>query len=181
MSIKRIVSSWVSPKITIKNSKIHKLGMFAAADIEEGEIVFIKGGHILTRNELYCSETISSYLPLDDNHFIGATNEEEEKSVRLFNNHSCDPNCGLRGEITFVAMRKILEGEELTCDYAMIDNEEYEFECTCGSNSCRKIITGFDWKIEELQKKYAGYFARYLEEKIKNRNEMEKRGSNGIP
>lgn len=38
-------------------------------------------------------------------------------------NHLCNPNVGVRGEITFVAMRDIKAGEELTTDYAMIDDD----------------------------------------------------------
>jgi len=82
-------------------------------------------------------------------------------------NHSCDPNCGLHGEITFVALRDIHVGDELTFDYAMVDNESYEFACSCGSPNCRKIVTGYDWKIKKLQNKYTTYFAHYLLEKIK--------------
>lgn len=161
-----LVQSFVSPKITIRDSKIHGLGLFAISPIEKGEVVFIKGGHIVSKEELYFDKTINSYLPIDDLFFIGAISEEEEEKVKLYQNHSCEPNCGIRGEITFVALRKIEEGEELTCDYATIDNEEYEFECNCGSDTCRKKITGFDWKISALQEKYANHFARYLRDKI---------------
>ena len=169
MNSVRLVKSYVSPKIIISESTIHGLGMFAKTNIEQGEIVFIKGGHIVTRSELYSSAQISSYLPIDDGYFIGATSEDEEGGIKLFENHSCEPNCGVRGEITFVAMREIQEGEELTCDYAMIDNEDYEFECNCGSKACRERITGFDWKIEELQARYTNYFARYLLDRITSR------------
>jgi len=145
---------------------MHGMGMFAKEHIYKDEVVFIKGGHILTRDQLFSSGVINSYLPLDDNHFVGATTKEEEESIKLYNNHSCEPNCGVRGEISFVAMFDISQDTELTIDYAMVDNEDYTIECTCGSTSCRKIITGFDWKKKGLQEKYAGYFARYLEDKI---------------
>ena len=161
-----LVKSYISPKVRIAESKIHGFGMFAKTTISKGEVVFIKGGHIVRKSDLYFEEPISSYLPIDDQFFIGAVTKEEEDSIKLFVNHSCEPNCGVRGEITFVALRRIQEGEELTCDYAMIDNEDYEFECNCGSSVCRKKITGFDWKIEELQIKYSDYFARYLLDKI---------------
>jgi len=161
------IKSRISPKIEIRESKINNKGMFAKASIKKGETVFIKGGHILTREELFSSATINSYLPISDDYFLGATTPDEENSIKLFINHSCDANCGMRGEITFVAMRDIGAGEELTIDYALVDNEEYEIECTCGSNHCRKKITGFDWKLSGVQKKYLGYFARYLEDKIK--------------
>jgi len=161
-----VVKSFVSHKIEIQKSNIHGVGMFSIKPINKGEIVFIHGGHIVKRNELYYSKIISSYLPLDDDYWIGAINKREENGIELFVNHSCSPNCGMRGEITFIAMREIQVGEELTIDYSMVDNEEYRFKCNCKSDNCRKEITGFDWKIQKLQKMYKGYFARYLVDKI---------------
>ena len=67
---------------------------------------------------------------------------------------------------SFAAMRDIKVGEELTVDYAMIDNEPYEFLCTCGFIACRHVVTGFDWHRPELQERYAGYFAPYLAAKM---------------
>jgi len=64
MNSSRLSLSFISPKLEIKRHKIHGLGMFANKDIRKGEIVITKGGHILTRNELYYSADINSYLPL---------------------------------------------------------------------------------------------------------------------
>ncbi len=161
-----MVRSIISNKVEVRDSPIHGKGMFAKKDIKKGEVVFIKGGYILTRDEFYSNGTINSYLPLDDNYFLAAKSKEDELHIKLYNNHSCDPNCGLRGEITFIAIKDIRQGEELTCDYAFIDNEDYEFECSCGSVNCRHIVTGRDWKIKELQEKYKDYFAAYLKEKF---------------
>ena len=76
----------------------------------------------------------------------------------------------MHGEITFIAIRDIQPNEELTIDYAFIDNENYSFECHCGSRHCRHIITGHDWKIKKLQVKYYPYFAQYLKDKIDQEN-----------
>lgn len=160
------MKSRISPKVEIKSGGIDNSGMFAKELICKGEIVFIKGGHILTREEIFSSKIINSYMPISDDYYLGAISAEEENDIKLYNNHSCDPNCGLHGEITFVAMRDIAPGEELTVDYAFIDNEEYSFDCKCGSPNCRHIITGFDWKKPELQEKYFPYFAQYLKDKI---------------
>jgi hypothetical protein len=81
-------------------------------------------------------------------------------------NHSCEPNLGLQGQVVFVAMRGIAAGEELTIDYAMTDDEPYEMECQCGSGTCRKLITGTDWRKPELQKKYDGYFSWFIQRRI---------------
>ena len=93
------------------------------------------------------------------------TDEERELSM-LYSNHSCNPNLGLRGEITFVAMRDIAVGEELTHDWATTDDDEYSVECECRAANCRKILTGKDWQKPELRKRYAGYFSAYLAGKI---------------
>jgi SET domain-containing protein len=165
------MKSRLSSKVEVRSSGINRKGMFAKEPIEKDEVVYIKGGHIITKDELFSSSVINSYLPISDEYYLGALNPEEEEDIKLYNNHSCDPNCGMRGEITFVALRNIEVDEELTIDYAFIDNEDYSFVCQCGSPNCRKIVTGFDWKNEDLQKKYLPYFAEYLKEKIrKNAN-----------
>lgn len=161
-----MVKSFLSPKIEIRASSIHNRGMHAKEPFHKGEIVFIKGGHILKREQLFTSGVINSYHPIDDEYFLGAEKAEEEDYIKLYINHSCNPNCGIRGEITFVAMRDIDAGEELTLDYALLDNEHYTFECHCGEECCRTMITGMDWKLPELQDKHFDYFATYLKEKI---------------
>ena len=166
-----MIESKLSPKVEVRDKSLNGKGIFAKEDIKKGEIVFIKGGHILTKNEIFSSGVINSYFPISDEYYLGATNKEEEDKIKLYQNHSCNPNVGLHGEITFVAMRDIEKDEELTVDYAFIDNEEYSFKCTCGSDNCRGMITGFDWKIKDLQEKYYDYFAQYLKDKIdKERN-----------
>ena len=82
-------------------------------------------------------------------------------------NHSCEPNCGLLGQMLLVAMRDIVPGEELSFDYAMCDASDYdEFRCLCGESTCREIVTGSDWRDPVLQAKYAGWFSPYLARRI---------------
>lgn len=167
--IQPTIKSILSAKVEVKDNGLNGKGIFAKEFIKKGEIVFIKGGHILTREEIFSSGIINSYFPISDGYFLGAMNKEEENEIKLFQNHSCNSNCGLRGEITFVAMKDINKDEE-----SFIDNEDYRFNCTCGSENCRKVITGFDWKIKELQDKYYDYFAQYLKEKIDKEREKIK-------
>ena len=105
-------------------------------------------------------------IQIDDDLFIAPVTEEERELSMLYSNHSCDPNLGVRGEITFVAMRDIRAGEELTHDWAMTDDDDYSVECNCGAPDCRKTLTGKDWQRPDLQKRYAGYFSAYLARKI---------------
>lgn len=161
--------SYLSPKTEVRESKIHGRGLFAVAAIAKDEIVAVKGGHIVDRKTL--REKITPRLgpveiQIDDNLFVAPTTKEERDLSILYSNHSCDPNLGMRGEITFVAMRDIRAGEELTHDWAITDDDDYSVECNCGASRCRQIITGKDWRRPELQKRYAGYFSAYLTRKI---------------
>src|SRR5262245_583985 len=161
--------SYLSPKTEVRESKIHGRGLFGRADIAKNEIVAVKGGHIVDRKTL--REKITPVLgpveiQIGDDLFVAPVTDEERELSMLYLNHSCDPNVGVRGEITFVALRDILAGEELTHDWAMTDNDDYAMECTCGTTDCRKILTGKDWKRPGLQRRYAGYFSTYLARKI---------------
>ena len=161
--------SYRSPKTEVHESKIHGRGLFAAADIAKDEIVAVKGGHIVDRKTL--GEKIAPVLgpveiQIDDDLFIAPVTEEERELSMLYSNHSCDPNLGVRGEITLVAMRDIPAGEELTHDWAMTDDDDYSLKCNCGVPDCRKILTGKDWQRSDLQRRYAGYFSVYLARKI---------------
>jgi hypothetical protein len=85
-------------------------------------------------------------------------------------NHSCDPNLWFADELTLVARRDIAAGEELTIDYALgTVDPAWRLICHCGSPLCRKLITGDDWKLPELQKKYAGHFSPFINERIRKR------------
>ncbi|HAN09484.1 MAG TPA: SET domain-containing protein-lysine N-methyltransferase [Clostridiales bacterium] len=160
------MKSILSDKTEIRRSETEGVGTFAREDIKKGEMIYIRSGTLMTKKEAFYYKTADGYWPITDDYVLAATNEDEFKLQKVYVNHSCDANCGIRGEITLVAMRDIKKGEEITQDYGLLDNEEYSFKCNCGSKNCRGIVTGFDWKIEELQKKYYDYFASYLKEKI---------------
>ncbi|HYE21970.1 MAG TPA: SET domain-containing protein-lysine N-methyltransferase, partial [Verrucomicrobiae bacterium] len=104
-------------------------------------------------------------LQVDDDLYFAAVQKHQVESADYVN-HSCDPTCGVKDKLKLVAMRDIHPGEEITFDYAMTESSDYSFECNCGRTNCRKKVTGDDWKIPELQKKYKGYFSEYLEKKI---------------
>ena len=161
--------SYLSPKTEVRESNINGLGLFAITDITKDEIAAVKGGRIVDRKTL--REKITPRLgpveiQIDDDLFIAPVTDEERDVSMLYSNHSCDPNLGVRGEITFVAMRDIRAGEELTHDWATTDDDDYSLECKCGAPNCRKIVTGKDWQRPELQRRYAGYFSAYLARKI---------------
>ena len=149
-------ASDLSPKTAIRPSPIEGRGLFARRGIRKGEIVAIKGGHILDRRALarVKGKIAESYIQIADGFFIGAATAAEVKRNKLFINHSCAPNVGILGQIIFVAMRDVRAGEELTYDWAMEENIPAQTECRCGAATCRKILTGRDWTKPALRRKY---------------------------
>jgi len=160
--------SYRSRKTSVRASPIHGRGLFAARPIRRGEVVAIKGGHILDRRALVRSPARAavSYIQIDDDFYIGAATPAEVRRNKLFINHSCEPNVGIRGQITFVALRDVAAGEELTYDWAMEEHRRARTRCTCRAPGCRKILTGQDWRIPALQRRYRGFFSAYLAAKI---------------
>jgi hypothetical protein len=160
--------SYLSPKTIVKESPIHGRGLFARVPIAKDEIVAIKGGYIFDDATLRAVETQlgPADIPVAEGFSIGPLTEGERDGGMLFSNHSCDPNIGIQGQIVFVALRDIEPGEELTHDWATTDDDTYEMPCNCGAPHCRGIITGQDWRRTDLQAKYRGYIAWYLQRKI---------------
>lgn len=166
--------SYISTKASVKPSPIQGRGLFASEPIQKGEIVCIKGGHIFDRQTLrQVSEALGpAEIQIAEDLFIGPLDEASREGSMIFSNHSCDPNIGVQGQIIFVAMRDIKAGEELTHDWATTDDDTYEMECNCGSQMCRRVLTGQDWRRKDLQEKYRGYMSWYLQEKIRRESEQ---------
>lgn len=163
------MSSFISNKAQKRNSSgIHGRGLFAIDHMCKGEIVSIKGGHILTSEQLHnCRSKLHVEMQIADDLFIAPIDDAEFESSMMCLNHSCDGNLGILGNIIFVAIRNIAVGEEITIDYALMDNNSTRFNCLCNAQCCRKEVTGLDWKIPEIQQKYAGYFSAYIASLIK--------------
>lgn len=167
--------SFLSPLTQVKESPIHGRGLFAKHDAPAGEVVAVKGGHIITRDPLrqLTLRLGPAEIQIGDDLFICPVTEEERGGSMIFSNHSCEPNIGLRGQIVFVAMRDIRAGEELTHDWAMTDDDDSSTKCRCGAPNCRGTITGKDWQRPELQRRYRNFFSAYLLEKIRNAESRE--------
>jgi len=165
------VLSFLSPKTEVRESPIHGRGLFARTALLKDEIVAVKGGHIITREELVQLRPSlgSAEIQIADDLFICPRTEQEREGSMIFSNHSCEPNIGLNGQIIFVAMRAIRAGEELTHDWAMTDNDNEWMACACGAACCRGTVTGKDWQLPDLQQRYGRYFSSYLLPKIQQR------------
>lgn len=161
--------TYFSPKTEKRGSKIEGRGLFAREPISRGEVVVVKGGYIMTRAQ---RDRVGEYMgpseiQVTEELFIGPTTLGDREGSMMHLNHCCEPNLGIQGQIVYVAMRDIAQDEELTFDYAMTDDEDYEpIKCNCGTPDCRKQITGRDWQIPELREKYNGYFSWFIQRRI---------------
>ena len=167
----KTVASWITPKVEKgAPSAVAGRGLIAREAIPRGEVVAVKGGHIVTTQQL---NTLSEHLAnsevqiTSDLHLV-ALSEDEYEPVMLFLNHSCEPNVGFAGNVVLISMRDIAAGEELTTDYALFDDSDEVMECHCEQPNCRGMINGRDWQRLDLQEKYRGYFSEYLAAKIRD-------------
>jgi hypothetical protein len=162
------VKTWRSAKIRVSEDTLAGRGVVAVAEIAHDEIVAIKAGHIVTRDQIkQVAEAAGDLaLQIEDDFYLAPRIPAEVDDMSVFINHSCDPNVGFRGQVVYVALRDIRVGEELCHDYAMERSDDYALDCRCGSPLCRGKVSGEDWKLPELQQRYRGYFSLYIENKI---------------
>ena len=123
--------------IAIKHSNIHGLGVFAEEDIGVGEIIIDWSGctEVLNKQEI-------QRLPDDERKNLSYIDGQYIlfKPPARFVNHSCNPNArGAKGYD--VAIRHVARGEEITVDYVIEQVPGLNFECKCGTSSCRGFLT----------------------------------------
>ncbi len=165
-------TSWYDARVEIRPSLIQGGGMFARKPIQAGEIVAIVGGTVMTEDEFHAfisttprfnATQIGEHL-----HLVDLIQAPETVAGSI--NHSCDSNLWLQDEVTIVARRAIASGEELTLDYALTTVEpdwQLDQQCQCGTTTCRHIIRGTDWQLPDVQQRYQGHFAPFINERIR--------------
>jgi uncharacterized protein len=88
-------------------------------------------------------------------------------------NHACDPNLGWAGD-TLVSLRDVAADEELLVDYAMsVTDPSWFLRCHCPSYRCRQMVEGTDWRIPQLQQRYAGHWAPHVQRLIDAKGPLE--------
>ena len=170
-------TSYLSPKLEAY-SKPEKGGggVFAHTMVHAGELLVVWGGDVITGQQLADLSPLARQhtIQIEENLYLTPTRAPEPAD---YVNHSCDPNAGLSGQISLIALRDIAPNEEICFDYATCDGSPYdEFDCACNSSHCRRRISGNDWQRPELQSRYAGHFSPYLQRRI-NRLQVNVNGN----
>lgn len=158
--------AWCNRKLVRRTTPSAGDGLFVAEPISKDELLVVWGGVIVTTEELLKLPGFarSRAVQVDvDHHLTSGLVDDDADCV----NHSCNPTAGLRGQISLVALRDLAPGAEIAFDYAMSDaHPSFSMQCFCGEPDCRKMITGHDWKMPDLQKRYNGYFSPYIQRMI---------------
>ena len=137
----QVDSRYCHYKLTIRESRIHRRGVYAGEDIPAGRKVIEYTGEKINRKEtkrrgegsITYLFSLNDYWTLDGS--IGGSGAE-------IINHSCDPNLrawNFKGHILYMSNRHIRRGEELTVDYRFPRDIE-RVPCKCGSRKCRGTI-----------------------------------------
>ncbi len=159
--------SWLTPKARLGASPLGGLGLLARAAIPRHELVAIWGNRVMTTTEMWALAEPLRDFPVQVwyDMFLGPRATEEIEPVDYMN-HSCAPNCGVRGSVVVVARRDVASGEELTFDYGTTDTDRWTLDCQCGSAACRGRMTGDDWRDPAFQARNVGYLSLYVEDLI---------------
>ncbi len=147
-----------NPKVFLKRTRKFGKGVFTKAPIKKGELIAKFDGTIYDDDFEPWTEDLY-------NHCIQFKKAawRDSKGIARWTNHSCDPNCGIRGLFSIVAMRDIEAGEQITWDYEMTEkNKDWKMKCKCGSPLCRKTIGNYVNMPKNIRKKYKGYISKWL-------------------
>ncbi len=153
-------------RIQTRKSGVHGRGVFALADLAEGENLIQYIGEVIAWKEALRRHphdpkdpNHTFYFHMDEKHVIDA--KVGGNSSRWIN-HSCKPNCEAdeeKGRVFIKALRNIKSGEELFYDYGLIIDTKYtpkllaEYPCWCGAKKCRGTLLAPKDKADKKDKK----------------------------
>jgi uncharacterized protein len=126
-------------------------GLFANKDFAEREEITRFTGPKITYADVLRMKQPDNALAISPRRYI------DLQPPGVYSNHSCDPNAGLRPDLTLIAIKPIKKGEEITWDYSTtLEWTVCDFTCHCGAKDCRGEITDF----VELPKKKQQYYLK---------------------
>ena len=148
-----------NPKIELRQTRRYGRGVYATQALRKGEIVSVFDGRILDNKfDGWTKDLLNHTIQ------IGRSEWRDSTGLGRYFNHSCEPNCGIRGRFKLVTMRAVKAGEELTWDYEMTEKSWWwRMDCRCGTKGCRKRIGNYRNLPEAIRRKYKGYISTWLE------------------
>jgi len=173
------------PSMELRTSRIAGTGLFATNAIEEGELIWRDDPD----EPRFSVREIRSWPPgkrlrfyryayqVDDEWYAGCE-EGRPYDPTYVMNHSCDPTTWFLDDHTGVARRRVETGEEITYDYATSEiDRTWRMKCRCGSTLCRGVISGRDYRLLDVQRRYGSHMMSHVLRAISNRRLRGRRSS----
>lgn len=148
----------------VANSGIEGSGVFTKKPFKRGDIILIIKGK---ETKFFVNNSKDSQ---EGPNWVGIGKDlwmdvGEDNLIRYIN-HSCNPNMGIKGRVTCVALRNIKKGEEITFDYSITEEDLF----WSMKNGESKNVKGYRPVIKSIQslpinvyKKYLPYIPRYFQ------------------
>jgi len=125
--------------VALKRSRIDGYGVFAEQPVAAGQRLGLLTGESITVAEARRRAQSGGRLMLVELSPARAIDASRSQDAMRFTNHCCEPNARIQvedGEISFLALRDIAIGEELTVDYGLTHHDG-RLACRCGAARCR--------------------------------------------
>ncbi|KND48141.1 MAG: histone-lysine N-methyltransferase MLL3 [Parcubacteria bacterium C7867-006] len=150
----------VSRVLNNKNLEVKKsrngVGVFAKNDFKTGEKVLRVTGKFITCDidEDINDEIRSNAYRFDEDLYISPKGKLAD-----FLNHSCNPNAKVvkkDNKLYIFSIKPISKGQEIVFDYSTViaSDDEWDMDCNCGENICRKNIKRFGFLPTKIKNKY---------------------------
>lgn len=139
----------------------------AKLPLERGAIAYEVEGPTITYTKAPHYRVGFRWLGIGENTWLIPEDRNPWKYMR----HSCEPNVGLMGKTTVVALRSIAVGDELVVDDSITEADpRWKVKCVCGTPTCRKVVRSIQFLPEDLYKKYLPYIPQFFQRVYSNRN-----------
>ncbi|RPJ21522.1 MAG: SET domain-containing protein-lysine N-methyltransferase [Chloroflexi bacterium] len=157
-------------KVTVKQSSINGMGVFALENISNGELILAIDDSRIVTPELPLIESKDEFEYHCD--YLAGRKVVLMQLPERHINHSCNPNTFVKtilGVRYVFALRPIPVGEEVTYDYCINGIGDTLWKCNCGSARCREDIHSdffhlpYDLQVEYLPLLDSWYIEEYKE------------------
>lgn len=146
-----MTTATTQPWHTLRTSKIHGNGIYAARKIKAGTKIFEYVGEVISADEADRRHPVNPDDPFHTFFFALGNGDVIDGGVggndAKWINHSCEPNCETEEtddhRVFVIALRDIARGEEIYYDYGLVLDERLtkkvreQYKCLCGTPSCR--------------------------------------------
>ncbi len=146
-----VSGSYHSAKLALHRVNHGEVGVFATRAIRRGEVLTVSAGAVLPYRKIEkLPRWFRRFCFYIEHGYYLVPSSRRRIGLGFYMNHSCAPNAGDRRgglALTAVALRPIRKGEEITCDYRPVldqNDAQYRpllrFRCRCTARRCAGLI-----------------------------------------